>query len=270
MAQSCSAKQSYRLSEVGRGDIEAALQGAVADTDAALLASACADDAAAHPEPTQWGAKPNVKSESALPDGTTAAWALIWRHELLVAWLGDSRVVLCRWEGASHPVSNPGTPCTAEGSRPGARAGSSCTGCAGRHSPEPVQSNRPGGAATADSSPAPGKSGSRRLTAVALTEDHSPGSPGERARILAAGGSVSTARYGASHLFCLCQHSLLERPASGVLAKISNAVMGNVLHNALLSSSTGYLSHLCCCTMASASVASSNDAAIVALMQSLS
>lgn len=197
---------------MGRGDIEAALQSAVADADAALLASARAGDAATHPEPALWGANPNVKSESALPDGTTAAWALIWRRELLVAWLGDSRVVLCRWEGASNPVPDPGIPCTAGGSKPGERVGSSCTSCAGQHNPEPVQSNRPGGAATADSSSAPGKIGSKRLRAVALTEDHSPGRPDERARILAAGGSVSTALNDALHLFCLCQHSLLERP----------------------------------------------------------
>ena len=43
----------------------------------------------------------------------------------------------------------------------------------------------------------------RRLTAVALTEDHSPVRPDERARILAAGGTVSAAPDGARRLLLL-------------------------------------------------------------------
>ncbi len=60
-----------------------ALRCAVAEADAAALAAARGAGGAP-------GAAP-------LPDGTTAVWGLLWRHALLVAWLGDSRAVLCRW-----------------------------------------------------------------------------------------------------------------------------------------------------------------------------
>lgn len=48
----------------------------------------------------------------------------------------------------------------------------------------------------------------RRLTAIALTDDHSPGRADERARILAAGGTVSAAPHGARALL------LLHRPVA--------------------------------------------------------
>ncbi|KAK9827406.1 hypothetical protein WJX81_008695 [Elliptochloris bilobata] len=112
-----------RWPDVDRSDVEAALRGAVAEADAALLAAARSAD-----------------PENPLPDGTTAAWALLQGRDLLAAWLGDSSAVLCRWAGSA---------------------------------PEGGQ-----------------------LAAVALTTDHSPGRPDERARILAAGGTVTTSPDG--------------------------------------------------------------------------
>ena len=90
-----------RWPDVSRSDITAALRWAVAEADAALLAAA------------------GAAGGDALPDGTTAAVVLLRRAELLVAWLGDSRAVLCRWEGSERCETLPRDSAAAD---PGGRA----------------------------------------------------------------------------------------------------------------------------------------------------
>ena len=153
------------------------------EVDAALLAAARA------PGP---GGTP-LDPDRTLPDGTTAAWALLWGRELLVAWLGDSRAVLCRW---SSPSVDRGTAaCQHDAPAGWGNAACSQQGTAMAADSESVRCR-----ADPTSSATPcmwGAARDRRLAAVALTEDHSPARPDERARILAAGGTVSSSSDGA-------------------------------------------------------------------------
>jgi hypothetical protein len=83
-AVSAARRPAGRWPDVRGSDVEAALRSAVAEADAAVLAAAR-------------GGAGGAPGAAPLPDGTTAVWGLLWRRALLVAWLGDSRAVLCRW-----------------------------------------------------------------------------------------------------------------------------------------------------------------------------
>lgn len=179
-----------RWPDVGRRDIEAALRGAVEEVDSALLAAARA--------PGPAGAPPDP--DRTLPDGTTAAWALLWGRELLVAWLGDSRAVLCRW--ASPSVDKGTAPCQhdAPAGHDASEMAWDHAGCSQQGTAMAAECESGRCRADPDSRATPcmwGPARGRRLAAVALTEDHSPARPDERARILAAGGTVTPVSDGA-------------------------------------------------------------------------
>ena len=141
--------------------------------DAALLAVARA--------PGPDGTPPDP--EKTLPDGTTAVWALLWGRELLAAWLGDSRAVLCRWAGPEAPAGSGGS------AVPWDDAG--------------YNQQTAATAAESESGRCRGRAAQgERLAAVALTVDHSPARADERARILAAGGTVGPVSDGALETCC--------------------------------------------------------------------
>lgn len=165
--------------------------------DAALLAAARAPGFdGAPPDPDKTLSDPN----KALPDGTTAAWALLWGRELLVAWLGDSRAVLCRW---ASPLVDKGTAACQHDTPAGCNMSAGAwdhAGCSQQGTAMAAESRSGRRRADPAASATPsvlGAARGRRLAAVALTQDHSPARLDERARILAAGGNVSPVSDGA-------------------------------------------------------------------------
>ena len=179
-----------RWPDIGRHEIEAALRGAVEEVDAALLAAGRA--------PGLDGAPPDP--DKTLPDGTTAAWALLWGRELLVAWLGDSRAVLCRW--TNPPVDKSEAPCEHDAPAGCDMSAVAWDGAGRSQQGTAMAAESESGHSRTDRNAraAPcmwGAARGWRLAAVALTEDHSPARPDERARILAAGGTVSPVFDGA-------------------------------------------------------------------------
>ncbi len=97
-------------------------------------------------------------SEQQTSSGTTAVLALAFHQQILLAHLGDSKAMLCQQQSRQHPTS--------------------VTNPAGQHGCAPEQADK------------------LNLRAVPLTIDHSPDRPDERARIVAAGGTISTATAG--------------------------------------------------------------------------
>ena len=96
------------------------------------------------------------------PSGTTAVFALAFDQHILVGHLGDSKAVLCQQQtGVQHTASL---------------------------KPAEGQNVKQRWAAT--------QADKEKLTAVPLTADHTPDHLDEHARILAAGGTVSTATAG--------------------------------------------------------------------------
>ncbi len=97
-------------------------------------------------------------SEQQTSSGTTAVFALAFNQQILLAHLGDSKAILCQQQSRQHPTS--------------------VTHPAGQHRSVPEHADK------------------LNLRAVPLTNDHSPDRPDERARIVAAGGTISTATAG--------------------------------------------------------------------------
>jgi serine/threonine protein phosphatase PrpC len=114
--------------------------------------------------------------------GTTAVFALAFHQQILLAHLGDSRAVLCQQQSRPHPTS--------------------ATHPAGQH----VQQGS-----------AIKQADNLDLRAVPLTIDHSPDRPDERARIAAAGGTISTATAGEQPTYPDCCAAPCSSAHAGML-----------------------------------------------------
>ena len=107
------------------------------------------------------------------PSGTTAVFALAFDQHILVGHLGDSKAVLCQQQtGLQHTAS-----------------------------PKPVEGHNVKQRCAAS------QADKEKLTAVPLTSDHTPDRVDERARIMAVGGTVSTATAGKHAASPLCCHA---------------------------------------------------------------
>lgn len=109
-----------------------------------------------------------------LSDGTTAVTSIILPQQLLVGHVGDAKALLCQR-----------TNCSSEANA--MEAYDSMSGCAHSHNPKEIArgSDTVGPHRPDQALPL--------LQAHVLTNDHWPGRPDERARLLAAGASITAA-----------------------------------------------------------------------------
>lgn len=165
------------LSDINGGGGTTSLSPPLTPTEAPLAGSISSGggDALQPSPPPAAVSTPSPSRQRAPPrdDGCTAAVALVLGDErLLVAHVGDSRAVLV------EPASSSASPAAAKDGDRARRGG----GGGGKKSEEHAPSSSSPSPLTATTTPA--------FTARALSTDHKPNRPDERARIEAAGGAV--------------------------------------------------------------------------------